>query len=96
MKPLHDDPAEHGHETVLVVDFGSQLTQLLARRLREEQVYCEVTTPAKAIEEARRTQAKALILSGGPASVYDADAPKASRELVALGIPILGAQAGAG
>ncbi|MBL8694711.1 MAG: glutamine-hydrolyzing GMP synthase [Planctomycetes bacterium] len=90
MNPLHDDPAEHGHETVLVVDFGSQLTQLLARRLREEQVYCEVTTPSKAIEEARRTQAKALILSGGPASVYDADAPKASRELVELGIPILG------
>jgi GMP synthase (glutamine-hydrolysing) len=78
------------HETVLVVDFGSQFTQLLARRIREQRVYCEITTPAKAVAEVHRTHAKAIVLSGGPASVYDAGAPRASRELLQLGVPVLG------
>lgn len=78
------------HETVLVVDFGSQFTQLLARRVREMKVYCEITTPAAAVAEAKTKNAKAIILSGGPASVYDKNAPALSGEILKLGIPLLG------
>ncbi len=78
------------HETVLVVDFGAQYTQLLARRIREHAVYCEIVTPAKALAEAKRLGARALVLSGGPSSVYDEGAPTAPKELLELGIPVLG------
>jgi GMP synthase (glutamine-hydrolysing) len=77
-------------ETVLVVDFGSQFTQLLARRIRDQKVYCEITIPARALADAKRVGAKAIVLSGGPASVYDADAPKLDPNVLNLGIPVLG------
>ncbi|HKE01812.1 MAG TPA: hypothetical protein VKE69_12425, partial [Planctomycetota bacterium] len=77
-------------ETVLVVDFGSQFTQLLARRIREQRVYCEIVPPARAILEAKRLRAKAIVLSGGPHSVYDADAPKLDVAILSLGVPVLG------
>jgi len=85
----HAAPAT-ARQTVLIVDFGSQFTQLLARRIREMHVYCEITTPAKALDEARRTGAAAIVLSGGPASVYEPDAPTTDPELLALGVPVLG------
>jgi GMP synthase (glutamine-hydrolysing) len=77
-------------ETVLVVDFGAQYTQLLARRIREQRVYCEIVPPALALESVSRLSARGIVLSGGPASVYDRDAPVLDPRLLALGVPVLG------
>jgi GMP synthase (glutamine-hydrolysing) len=79
-----------GHDKLLIVDFGSQVTQLIARRVREAGVYCEIApfqSAAKAFEELRP---KALILSGGPASVPDADSPRAPDAIFQSGVPVLG------
>lgn len=82
---------EAQHETVIILDFGSQYTQLIARRVREAGVYCEIlpyNTPAKTI---MARQPKGLILSGSPASVYQADAPKPDPDLLeSLESPLLG------
>jgi GMP synthase (glutamine-hydrolysing) len=78
------------HQSVLVLDFGSQYTQLIARRLRENRVYCEIHPYDLAAEEIRRRRPIGLILSGGPGSVYAADAPQPDPELFELGIPTLG------
>ena len=77
-------------ETVLIVDFGSQVTQLIARRLREIGVYCEIHPFNKIEEVLKDLHPSALILSGGPASVNAKDGPKAPEKLFELGIPILG------
>jgi GMP synthase (glutamine-hydrolysing) len=79
-----------GHQTVLILDFGSQFTQLIARRVRENRVYCEVHPFDLPVAEIRRRRPIGLILSGGPQSVYEASAPHADPELFALGIPVLG------
>ena len=78
------------HQTVLILDFGSQFTQLIARRVRENRVYCEVHPFDLPLEEIRRRQPVGVILSGGPQSVYDEQAPSADRALFELGIPVLG------
>jgi len=78
------------HQTVLILDFGSQYTQLIARRVREQRVYCEVQPFDLPVEEIRRRQPIGLILSGGPQSVYAEGAPHASPELLRLGVPVLG------
>jgi GMP synthase (glutamine-hydrolysing) len=75
---------------VLIVDFGSQVTQLIARRVRESGVYSEIVPYTRALEAVQARRPRALILSGGPASVYAADAPRAPRALFELGLPILG------
>ena len=78
------------HETVVILDFGGQYTQLIARRVREARVYSEVLpwhTPAEAV---RARQPIGIILSGGPASVTDPDAPRCDRALYDLGVPVLG------
>jgi GMP synthase (glutamine-hydrolysing) len=78
------------HSKILILDFGSQYTQVIARRIRESQVYSEIIrfdTPAAEIAE---MQPKGLILSGGPASVYDKGAPQVDPGIFSLGIPILG------
>jgi GMP synthase (glutamine-hydrolysing) len=79
------------HDTILILDFGSQYTQLIARRVRESNVYCEILpfdTPKEAI---LAREPKGIILSGGPASVYDADAPKLSYSLLEVfRCPVLG------
>ena len=81
----------HGrHQTVLILDFGSQFTQLIARRVRENRVYCEVHPFDLPLDEIRRRQPAGLILSGGPQSVYEADSPHANPALLDLGIPVLG------
>jgi GMP synthase (glutamine-hydrolysing) len=77
-------------ETVLVLDFGAQYAQLIARRVRECHVYSEVAPCDVDPEEVRRRGAKALILSGGPRSVYEPGAPALDPRLLDLGIPVLG------
>ncbi|MBL4595111.1 MAG: glutamine-hydrolyzing GMP synthase [Robiginitomaculum sp.] len=79
------------HEQVLIVDFGSQVTQLIARRLREMGVYCEVHPYNKVDAKfAARFAPKAIVLSGGPNSVHWADSPRADDSLFDLGVPVLG------
>ncbi len=78
------------HQTILIVDFGSQVTQLIARRLREANIYCEIHPFSKAANELERLKPKGIILSGGPASILDADAPKIDNRLLDANIPILG------
>ena len=78
------------HQLVLILDFGSQFTQLIARRVRENRVYCEVHPFDLAVEEIRKRAPIGVILSGGPQSVYDAGAPLPERALFELGVPVLG------
>ncbi|MGH7337640.1 MAG: glutamine-hydrolyzing GMP synthase, partial [Myxococcota bacterium] len=78
------------HQLVLILDFGSQFTQLIARRVRENRVYCEVHPFDLPLDEIRARAPIGLVLSGGPQSVYDAGAPLAARELFELGVPVLG------
>jgi len=78
------------HDKVLIVDFGSQVTQLIARRVREEKVYCEIVPYKKAEAAFRDMKPKAVILSGGPASVLDKDAPLAPKAIYDAGVPVLG------
>ena len=77
-------------ELVLIVDYGSQYTQLIARTIRELRIYCEVVPPWVPVEHVREKAPGALVLSGGPASVGDADAPQIRGEILDLGIPVLG------
>ena len=78
------------HDTILIVDFGSQVTQLIARRVREEGVYCEIVPFLKAEEAFRRLKPKGVILSGGPESVTLAESPRAPQQVFSDGIPIFG------
>src|SRR6516162_4138544 len=78
------------HDTILIVDFGSQVTKLIARRVREESVYCEIVPFQKAAEGLKSLRPKGIILSGGPASVFDKDAPLPPLELYQAGVPVLG------
>ena len=75
---------------ILILDYGSQFTQLIARRVREAHVYCEIHQPTRSIEWIREWAPKGIILSGGPNSVYDDGAPTAPAELLELGVPVLG------
>jgi GMP synthase (glutamine-hydrolysing) len=75
---------------ILIIDYGSQFTQLIARRIREERVYCEIHPPTRSLEWIREWQPKGIILSGGPSSVYGEDVPTADPELLRCGIPVLG------
>jgi GMP synthase (glutamine-hydrolysing) len=77
-------------EKVLIVDFGSQLTQLIARRVRESGVYCEIVPYNKAEEGLATLEPRAIILSGGPASVTGDDSPRAPQAVFDSGLPILG------
>ncbi|HEY2527519.1 MAG TPA: glutamine-hydrolyzing GMP synthase [Xanthobacteraceae bacterium] len=78
------------HDTILIVDFGSQVTQLIARRVREERVYCDIVPFQKAEAALREMKPKGVILSGGPASVLGEDAPLASPAIYQAGVPVLG------
>jgi GMP synthase (glutamine-hydrolysing) len=78
------------HDKVLIVDFGSQVTQLIARRVREEKVYSEIVPFQNAEAAFNEMKPKAVILSGGPASVLDKDAPLAPRAIYDAGVPVLG------
>jgi GMP synthase (glutamine-hydrolysing) len=78
------------HDRILILDYGSQYTQLIARRIREERVFCEIHPPDRSLEWIREWEPSAIILSGGPASVYDKDVPSLDPELLAMGLPVLG------
>jgi GMP synthase (glutamine-hydrolysing) len=78
------------HDKILIIDFGSQVTQLIARRVREEGVYCEIVPFGKAEQAFREMRPKGIILSGGPASVLDRDAPLAPQAIYDAGLPVLG------
>jgi GMP synthase (glutamine-hydrolysing) len=77
-------------ERVLVLDFGSQFAQLIARRVRENNVYCEIVRHDISVEQIRKHNPRGLILSGGPNSVYEAGAPKCDPGLFRMGVPVLG------
>ena len=77
-------------DRILVLDFGSQVTQLIARRVRESGVYCEILPFNVAPERIRDFGAQAIILSGGPASVTAEETPRAPQAVFDLGVPILG------
>jgi len=77
-------------ERVAILDFGSQYAQLIARRVREQQVYCEIVRHNLPAERIRQLAPKGLILSGGPASVYQRGAPRCDPAIFSLGIPVLG------
>jgi GMP synthase (glutamine-hydrolysing) len=81
------DPTSGGR--ILIIDYGSQYTQLIARRVREARVYSEIHPPDVTVDWVRDWHPSGIILSGGPNSVYDADAPGADRELLDEA-PVLG------
>ncbi len=78
------------HELVIVLDFGGQYNQLIARRVRECNVYCEVKSYKTSIEEIKAMNPKGIIFTGGPNSVYLEDSPSISKEIFQLGVPVLG------
>src|SRR2546428_7705889 len=78
------------HDRILIIDFGSQVTQLIARRVREDKVYCEIVPFEKAEAAFRAMKPKGVILSGGPASVLDQGAPLAPMAIYHAGVPVLG------
>ncbi|HYC76163.1 MAG TPA: glutamine-hydrolyzing GMP synthase, partial [Planctomycetota bacterium] len=77
-------------QEIVVYDFGSQFAQLIARRIREHHVFCRVVTPATKAAEIASPRLRGVILSGGPASVYDAGAPTIDPAVFDLGVPVLG------
>lgn len=78
------------NEMILILDFGGQYNQLIARRVRECSVYCEVKPYTLSIEEIKKMNPKGIIFTGGPKSVTDSDAPKCDKGVFELGIPVLG------
>lgn len=77
-------------EKILILDFGSQFTQLIARRIREANIYCEIHPFSITLEQIREFNPKGIIFSGGPNSVYDKDAPTLDKAVFDIGVPILG------
>jgi len=75
---------------ILIIDFGSQYNQLIARRVRECHVYCQIVPPDIDIEKLKSLNPEGLILSGGPSSIYEKKSPKVDKRIFNLGIPILG------
>jgi GMP synthase (glutamine-hydrolysing) len=82
--------SQPSHDTVLIVDFGSQVTQLIARRVREEGVYCEIVPFQSAEKAIAALNPRAVILSGGPASVTEEVSPRAPQQVFEAGVPVLG------
>jgi GMP synthase (glutamine-hydrolysing) len=75
---------------IVVIDFGSQYNQLIARRVREQKVYCQIEPPDIEIKQLQDLNPEGIILSGGPASIYEKNSPKVSEAIFDLGIPVLG------
>ena len=73
---------------VLILDFGSQYTQLIARRIREAKVYCEIHPYDRGLEVARKNMPSAVVFSGGPASIYDGASPQLDPGILELGVPV--------
>jgi len=83
-------PPDAHRDRILILDFGGQTTQLIARRIREQQVYCEIHPPTLDAAAVQAKRPAGIILSGGPASVLAQDAPKVDPAVLALGVPVLG------
>ncbi|MFH1846482.1 MAG: glutamine-hydrolyzing GMP synthase [Candidatus Omnitrophota bacterium] len=83
-------PLKNSKEGILVIDFGSQYVQLIARRIRENRVHSIVRSPKISIQEIREINPSGIIFSGGPSSVYDKGAPSFDSKIIELGIPVLG------
>ena len=77
-------------DKILILDFGSQYTQLIARKIREQKVYCEIHPFNYSVDKIKEFDPKGIILSGGPSSVYGKDAPIIGKEVLELGVPVLG------
>jgi GMP synthase (glutamine-hydrolysing) len=90
--PRPRGPAEHATagDRILILDYGSQYTQLIARRIREHHVYCEIHPPTLGLEEIAAFSPSGIVLSGGPSSVLDPGAPDLDPAVVELGVPVLG------
>ena len=78
------------HETILILDFGSQYTQLIARRVREQNVFSEIQPFNYDLDLLKNKNLKGIILSGGPSSVYEKNAPRIGKEILGLDVPVLG------
>ena len=85
---------EHGMaipgDRIIILDFGSQYTQLIARRIRELKVYAEIVPYFQSIEEIKKEKPAGIILSGGPSSLYEKEAPRIKKDIFSLGVPVLG------
>jgi GMP synthase (glutamine-hydrolysing) len=90
LSPWNADGTPVDSNRILIIDCGSQFTQLIARRIREERVYCEIQPPTRALEWIREWRPKGIILSGGPSSVYDDDVPTVDPGLLRMDVPVLG------
>ena len=90
LRPIPENPQKAGDESVVVVDFGSQYSRLIARRVRESRVYCEIVPHDATWDQVAHLNPKGVILSGGPASVYEPDAPMAPMWIYERHLPILG------
>src|SRR5512138_2658088 len=77
-------------QKILILDFGSQYTQLIARRIRESRVYCEIHPCTLSIDAVRAFGARGIVLSGGPASVHEEGSPLVDPAIFDLGVPVLG------
>ncbi len=75
---------------ILIIDFGSQFNQLIARRVRECQVYCQIEPPHISVHDIRKLNPEGIILSGGPSSIYEKNSPKIDKAIFDLGLPVLG------
>ena len=84
------NPSSVADQRVLVLDFGSQYAQLIARRVRDQNVYCEIVRHDITVEQIRKHRPKGLILSGGPSSVYEENAPQCDPGIFDMGLPVLG------
>src|SRR3954463_3352115 len=80
----------HHDEVIPILDFGSQYAQLIARRVREKGVFSELVRPDISVEQLKKMNPRGLILSGGPSSVYEANAPRCDPKIFDLGVPVLG------
>src|ERR1700730_6590511 len=91
-KPVQDQVGRMEAELggVVVLDFGGQYTQLIARRIREQQVFSSILPCSTSMEELMKLEPVGVVLSGGPSSVYDPEAPQCDPKLLALGVPVLG------
>lgn len=81
---------QNQEETVIILDFGSQYTQLIARRIREQKVFCKILAFNSEIDPPDKKSLKGIILSGGPSSVFDENAPLLDRKILEIGVPVLG------
>src|SRR5688572_27151907 len=78
------------NERILIFDFGAQYVQLIARRVREQNVFCQIVRHDLSADRVKELNPSGLILSGGPASVYEKNAPKCDPRIFDLGVPVLG------